>query len=83
MLLVELLNRCLLVVFFPCSAFFAFLNYVDTDAKDLLNHQYVERQKQSLTMNITRQKQILAKKKTKKNWTKNIKKDCRVLRQNW
>ena len=41
--------------FLSMFSIFAFLNYGDTDAKDLLNHQYVERQKQSLTMNITRQ----------------------------
>jgi hypothetical protein len=30
-----------------CNVHFAFLNYVDTDARDLLNHQYIQIIKQS------------------------------------
>lgn len=44
---------------------FTFLNFVDTDAKDLLNHQYVERQKTELTNEYTKAKQILAKEEDK------------------
>ena len=83
MLLVELLSPCLLVVFFPCSGIFAFLNYGDTDAKDLLNHQYVELSKTELDNEYNKAKQILAKKKKQRTGQKNIKKDCRVLHQNW
>lgn len=44
---------------------FTFLNFVDTDAKDLLNHQYIERQKTELTNEYTKAKQILAKEEDK------------------
>lgn len=40
---------------------FLFLNFVDPEAKDLLNYQYVERQKSELTKEYESAKKILAK----------------------
>ncbi|WP_292009792.1 DUF4199 domain-containing protein [Chryseobacterium sp.] len=41
---------------------YLFLNFVDTDAKRLLNYQYVERQKAELDAEYTKAKQILKNK---------------------
>ncbi|WP_419870752.1 DUF4199 domain-containing protein [Chryseobacterium sp. CT-SW4] len=41
---------------------YLFLNFVDTDAKSLLNYQYVERQKSELDAEYTKAKQILKNK---------------------
>ena len=38
---------------------FSFLNYADTDAKELLNYQYVQRQKKELDTEYTKAKKIL------------------------
>lgn len=56
--------------FLSMFSIFAFLNYVDTDAKDLLNHQYVERQKTELDNEYNKAKQILAKKEDKEELDK-------------
>ena len=56
--------------FLSMFSIFAFLNYVDTDAKDLLNHQYVERQKTELDNEYNKAKQILAKKEDKEELEK-------------
>jgi predicted signal transduction protein with EAL and GGDEF domain len=41
---------------------FVFLNFIDPDAKDLLNYQYVERQKSELNKEYESSKKILANK---------------------
>ncbi|MDF0720219.1 DUF4199 domain-containing protein [Kaistella sp. PBT33-4] len=48
--------------FLSVVSMFVFLNFVDTDAKDLLNYQYVERQKAELNKEYESAKQVLAKK---------------------
>ena len=58
--------------FLSMFSIFAFLNYVDTDAKDLLNHQYVERQKTELDNEYNKAKQILAKKEDKEELDKRL-----------
>lgn len=47
--------------FLSIVTIFVFLNYFDKDAKDLLNYQYVERQKSELTNEYEKAKKILAK----------------------
>lgn len=42
--------------FLSVLTMFAFLNFVDTDAKDLLNYQYLDRQKTELTNEYTKAK---------------------------
>ena len=48
--------------FLSVVSMFVFLNFIDTDAKDLLNYQYVERQKAELNKEYESAKQVLAKK---------------------
>lgn len=45
--------------FLSIFSIFAFLNFVDTDAKKLLNYQYVERQRNELNKEYTSAKKIL------------------------
>ncbi|TXF79416.1 DUF4199 domain-containing protein [Chryseobacterium sp.] len=47
--------------FLSVLTIFVFLNFIDTDAKALLNYQYVERQKSELTNEYEKAKKILAK----------------------
>lgn len=48
--------------FLSVVSMFVFLNFVDSDAKDLLNYQYVERQKAELNKEYESAKQVFAKK---------------------
>lgn len=48
--------------FLSILSIFLFLNYVDEDAKDLLNFQYLERQKTELNNEYQKAKQTLVKK---------------------
>lgn len=45
--------------FLSLSSIFVFLNYIDTDAKDVLNHQFVERNKQELENVYQKEKNAL------------------------
>ncbi|MBW8362322.1 MAG: DUF4199 domain-containing protein [Kaistella sp.] len=47
--------------FLSIVTIFVFLNFIDKGAKDLLNYQYVERQKSELTNEYVKAKKILAK----------------------
>lgn len=47
--------------FLSVLSIFVFLNFIDPAAKDLLNYQYVERQKTELTKEYESAKKILAK----------------------
>jgi hypothetical protein len=48
--------------FLSILGMFVFLNFVDPGAKDILNYQYVARQKSELVSEYTKSKKILAKK---------------------
>ncbi len=51
--------------FLSVLGIFLFLNFVDPAAKDMLNYQYVARQKAELNSEYTKAKKILAKKEDK------------------
>ncbi len=59
----EAFRRAFIPMFFggvlSMASIFAFLNFVDTDAKDLLNYQYIQRQKSELDTEYQSAKKIL------------------------
>ncbi len=59
----EAFRRAFIPMFFggilSLTSIFSFLNFVDTDAKDLLNYQYVQRQKSELDLEYKKAKKIL------------------------
>ena len=56
------------------SAIFGFLNFVDTDAKDTLNFQFVERNKKELTDIYQKQRSIMKTEKEKQELDKDYQK---------
>lgn len=60
--------------FLSILSIFIFLNYVDAGAKDLLNHQYIERQKSELVSEYTKAKSILKHDADKQELEKNYQK---------
>lgn len=57
--------------FFSMLSIFSFLNFVDPGAKDLLNYQYVQRQKSELDNEYHKAKQIIKDQKEKEELEKN------------
>jgi hypothetical protein len=56
------------------ASIFGFLNFIDTDAKDTLNFQFVERNKKELTEIYQKQRSIMKTEKEKQDLDKDYQK---------